>query len=346
MKDFIIVGGGLAGISFAEACYLNGSSFVLINDASQNSSLVAGGIYNPVILKRLSLTQDAKEHLEYIKPFYKAIEDRLSIKIDFPVAIHRRFSTIEEQNNWFEAIDKPKLTEFLSPKINHDIYNCIDLPFGLGKVMGTGYVDTNILVQRYHEFLVSENLIIPQTFDYSKLVIENKRVIYNDVEAKHIIFSEGFGVKANPYFNYLPLNGTKGELLIIKAPDLKLDIAINGGVFILPVGNGLFKVGATYEWDDKTATPTAAGKAELIEKLELLITCDYEIISHVAGIRPTVKDRKALVGTHHLYKNVHLLNGLGTRGVMLGPPLAAELYNSIMTGLPVKKDINLNRFKV
>ena len=52
MKDFIIVGAGLAGISFAETALLNNKSFVVISDASQNSSIVAAGIYNPVIVKR------------------------------------------------------------------------------------------------------------------------------------------------------------------------------------------------------------------------------------------------------------------------------------------------------
>jgi len=346
MVDFIIVGGGIAGISFAETLFKEGKSFIVFSDKSQNSSLVAAGIYNPVILKRFSITQDAKEHLEYIRPFYKAIEDRLSVTLDFPVPIHRRFTNIEEQNSWFEAIDKPRLEPFLSPDIVHAHYEGLSTPFGLGRVRHTGYVDTQALVQHYHAFLTSKKKLLTETFDYDKLLIEENSVSYDNLTAKHIVFAEGFGLKANPYFNYLPLDGTKGELLLIKAPDLKLDIAINSGVFILPLGNGFFKVGATYEWDDKTAIPTAAGKAELIEKLEAIIVCKYEVVDHFAGVRPTVKDRKPLVGTHHIHKNVHLLNGLGTRGVMLGPPLAAELYQSIVEGVPVKKEINFNRFKI
>jgi glycine/D-amino acid oxidase-like deaminating enzyme len=45
-------------------------------------------------------------------------------------------------------------------------------------------------------------------------------------------------------------------------------------------------------------------------------------MEHFAGVRPTVKDRRPLVGTHAEYSAIHILNGLGTRGVMLGPSMA------------------------
>jgi hypothetical protein len=37
---------------------------------------------------------------------------------------------------------------------------------------------------------------------------------------------------ANPYFKNLPLDGTKGELFIIKAPELNLDVIVNTSVFL------------------------------------------------------------------------------------------------------------------
>lgn len=345
MKDFIIVGAGLAGISFAETAFANGKSFMVISDDSQNSSRVAGGLYNPVIVKRLSLVQDSAVHLEYMFPFYRNIEARLNTTFVHPVPLLRKFASVEEQNNWYQAADKPALEPFLSTELQPQQSDFLPSPFGLGKVNKTGYVDTNTLLTSYHDFLRSMVSVIYETFDYSALVIGDDTVSYKGIEAKHIIFAEGYGIHANPFFNYLPLNGTKGELLVIKAPELKLNVAVNAGVFILPVGHDLYRVGATYEWTDKTSLPTGAGRKELVEKLEELITCKYEIVDHLAGIRPTVKDRKALIGTHHEYKNVHLLNGLGTRGVILGPAMAKELYDSIVNGNPVKREINLNRFE-
>jgi len=345
MKDFIIVGGGLAGISFAEIAFINNKSFIVISDTSHNSSHVAAGIYNPVILKRFSLPQDSKEHLDFMKPFYKAIENRLQIKFDFNIPVYRKFASVEEQNNWFEAADKPALEPFLSTQIVHKKYESLPSPFGFGEVLHTGYVDTYVLINSYHAWLKENDNFLENTFSYDHLTLHEEYVEYKNIKAKHIVFAEGFGLHANPYFSYLPLDGTKGELLVIKAPKLQLDMAINAGVFILPMGNDVYKVGATYEWEDKNATPTAAGKAELLEKLNEVVNCDYEILEHLAGIRPTTKDRKSLIGTHHLHKNVHLLNGLGTRGVMLGPAMAKLLFESIEYGIAIKREINLSRFK-
>lgn len=344
MKDFIIVGGGLAGISFVETAFREGKTFTVVSDDSQNSSLVAGGLYNPVILKRLNMPQDAVAHMAFIKPFYKTIEERLNIKFDVQIPVYRKFASVEEQNNWFAAADKPGLDQFLSLNIIHNNYPCLPSPHGFGEVLHTGYLDTAALVSGYHDFLKEEDSLIEEKFSHDALVLHDDHVEYKGLKASHIVFAEGFGVKKNPFFCDLPLNGTKGELLIIEAPELKLDAIIKADVFILPLGNNLFKVGATYEWEDKTNIPTEAARAELCTRLEEIITCDYKVINQLAGIRPTTKDRKPLIGTHPDHKNVHLLNGLGTRGVMLGPPMARELFGSILLGKPVRREVNLERF--
>ncbi|MCW4469499.1 FAD-binding oxidoreductase [Flavobacterium sp. MFBS3-15] len=344
MKDFIIVGGGIAGISFAETAFRAGKTFTVVSDDSQNSSLVAGGLYNPVILKRLNMPQDAVAHMAFIKPFYKSIEERLKIRFDVHMPIYRKFASVEEQNNWFAAADKPGLDQFLSLNIIHKNYPCLPSPYGFGEVMHTGYLDTAALVSGYHNFLRQSDSLIEEKFNHDALVLHDDYLEYKGVMATNIIFAEGFGIKKNPFFTNLPLNGTKGEMLIIEAPGLELDVIIKADVFILPLGNTLFKVGATYEWEDKTNIPTEAARTELCSRLEEIITCDYQVVNQLAGIRPTTKDRKPLLGTHPNHKNVHLLNGLGTRGVMLGPPMAKELFDSIISGNPVRKEVNLERF--
>jgi len=346
MLDYIIVGSGLAGIAFAETLLQNKKSFVIFDNHSQNSTRIAGGLYNPVILKRFSEVWNAAQQLEIVDDFYKKIEDKLNLQVDFKLPIYRKFFSVEEQNNWFIASDKPNLAPFLSTTIIQKKYSSIDSPFGYGEVLHTGFVDTVVLLEKYQAYLHEMNLFADSTFDYTQMQIFNDNITYQNIKAKHIVFAEGFGMHANPFFNHLPLDGTKGELFIIKAPELDIDVIVNTSVFILPLGNNFFKVGATYNWADKTNTTTEEGKQELIDRLREILTCDFEIIEHFAGVRPTVKDRRPLLGTHPLHKNLHILNGLGTRGVMLAPAMAIDLYHFIEEGKPLDKTIDIKRYTI
>lgn len=345
MVDYIIVGAGLAGISFTETLLLNKKSFVVFDNHSQNSTKIAGGLYNPVILKRFSQVWNANEQLEIAEQFFQTVEQKLNVQLDYKIPIYRKFFSVEEQNNWFTASDKPNLSPFLSTTIVHKKFREIDSPYGYGEVLHTGYVDTAVLLNQYHDYLQKSNFLIQSEFDYNELQILDDHLEYKDIKAKHIVFAEGFGMHSNPYFNYLPLDGTKGELLIIKATDLDLDVILNTSVFILPLGNDLYKVGATYNWDDKTSLPTEEGKQELIERIKEIINCDFEIVDHFAGVRPTVKDRRPLLGTHFKHKNLHILNGLGTRGVMLGPAMALDLFEYIENQKPLERAIDIKRYQ-
>lgn len=344
MIDYLIIGSGLAGISFAEIALRNDKSIFVLDNNSQNSSKIAGGLYNPVILKRFSEVWKAQEQLILMHEFYTLIEKKLKCKVDFKRPILRKFFSVEEQNNWFAASDKVGLAPFLSTELISKKYLGIDSPFGYGEVLQTGYVDTALLLNKYREYLKQNNLFQEESFEYDTLQIESDGICYKDIKAKHIIFAEGFGMHANPYFKHLPLDGTKGELFIIKAPQLEIDVIVNTSVFILPLGNHLFKVGATYNWKDKTELPTEEGKTELIERIKEIITCNFEIVEHFAGVRPTVKDRRPLVGTHQEYDSIHILNGLGTRGVMLGPAMAKALFENIEHRVPLNREIDSNRF--
>ncbi|MQP51906.1 MULTISPECIES: FAD-binding oxidoreductase [unclassified Flavobacterium] len=343
MIDYIIIGNGLAGISFSEIALNANKKILVFDNNSQPSSRVAGGLYNPVVLKRFSEVWKAKEQIDFAFPLYHHIQKKLNVTFDFELPILRKLYSIEEQNNWFQAVDKPNLSPFLDATLVKKVFSNIDSPFHYGKVNHTGYLNISVLIEAYSKYLQSINCFSNDTFDYKAIEFFDDHILYKNIKVKNIIFAEGFGLHANPYFNDLPLDGTKGELLIIKSPNLDLDVVIKSSVFILPIGNDLYKVGATYDWSDKSNTPTEAGKDELISKLKEIISCDFEIVNHFAGVRPTVKDRRPLVGTHPTYKQIHVLNGLGTRGVMLGPYLANQLFQHIENNDPLEKEIDIIR---
>ncbi|GAB4155292.1 MAG: FAD-dependent oxidoreductase [Winogradskyella sp.] len=342
--DYIIVGCGLASIAFCEQLRANDKSFVVFDDSSQQSSIVAAGLYNPVILKRFSEVWKAKEQLDVALPVYQKIELDLDIKIDYKLRILRRFSSIEEQNLWFNASDKPKLEHYLSTQLVKNNNDAIDAPFGFGEVLHAGRLDTEVLIEAYKNFLKQNHNLIETSFVHYRLQESSDVVTYDEIEAKNIVFAEGFGVKKNPYFKHIPLNGTKGEVLIIKAPQLNIDYGVKSSVFIIPIGDDLYTVGSTYNWTDKSNQPTEEGKQELINKLKTFLKCDFEPVQHLAGIRPTVKDRRPLVGRHPEHQNLYVLNGLGTRGVMIAPYVAEKLYHFIEHNKPLDSEIDVNRF--
>lgn len=345
MIDYLIVGSGLAGLCFAETAIQNGSSVLVFDDASQNSSQVAGGMYNPVVLKRLSPTWKAIEFMAYADTFYADLEHRFNNTFDFKYPVCRIFHSVEEQNNWFQAADHPVLQKFLDTNLVKEIPKGIDAPFGMGKVKHTGYVDTKQLLNSYRTMLNQQGLLLQESFNYNAIRFLEDGIEYKHQRFKQVIFAEGFGLHANPFFNQLPLEGTKGEVLIVRIPNFSTQYIVKAGVFIIPLGGDLFKVGATYHWTDKTSIPTSEGKEQLIAQLKEFLKLDFKVVDHLAGVRPTVSDRRPMIGKHPNHKNLYVLNGLGTRGVILGPNMAKYLYEHIEQNSPIDPLVDIKRFR-
>ena len=185
-----------------------------------------------------------------------------------------------------------------------------------------------------------------ETFDYNRVSFSENKVVYKDIEADKIIFCEGYKTIDNPYFSWLPFKLTKGEILTVKIPDFKIDdeFVLNKGVFILPLGNNIYKVGATYEWNDLTEKTTEKGKLELEDKLKKVIKLPFEIIDQQAGIRPTVLDRRPLIGIHSENNKLAVFNGMGTKGVMLVPHFANQFADFLINNIPLNKEVDIDRF--
>ncbi|MEW7290231.1 NAD(P)/FAD-dependent oxidoreductase [Aquimarina sp. 2304DJ70-9] len=345
MLDYIIVGFGLSGLSFVEHLDNNSNSYIVFENYSHKSSRVAGGLYNPVVLKRFTAAWQSLEQLHKAVPFYKSIEAKLQEQLVFELPIYRRFNSIEEQNTWFEACDKPILDQFLSSELIENRNPALEIPYRYGAVKKTGKIAIEKMLSSYLQYIDKKKGLVNESFEHDKISIKNTHIEYKGIKAKNIVFAEGFGLKDNPFFNYLPLVGNKGEYIIIKSIDLKLKEAVKSSIFIIPLGNDLYKVGATYNNQDKSSQTTSAAKVELKEKLERFLKVEYEIIDQVAGIRPTVRDRRPLVGTHPSYQNVHILNGLGSRGILIGPSVSENLYYHIQNDTPLDEEIDIKRFE-
>ncbi len=344
MGHYLIVGSGLSGLAIAETLLREGHRVTVFDDGSQKASMVAGGLYNPVVLKRFNLTWEGKRLMDVALPFYKALEKKLGVDVDEKISILRLFASEGEQNKWFEATDQPGLSEYLSTSVLSNTNKAIRAPHGYGEVLHTGRVHTARLLSAYREYLADLGSFQRAAFCFSELQIEKDGVRYRGLQAEGVIFSEGFGLRSNPFFNYLPLEGNKGELLEIYAPDLKESRVIKGGVFIIPTGADHYLAGATYSRSYAGAEPTAEAREKLLKGLHKFVQCDFEVTRQWAGIRPTVPDRRPLVGVHPEYSSLYVINGMGSRGVLIAPYAARCLAGLILRAEPLPEGLDCNRF--
>ena len=114
--------------------------------------------------------------------------------------------------------------------------------------------------------------------------------------------------------------------------------------FILPTGPKSFKVGATIERGARDTHVTKEGKENLIHVLEGVFSGSYQISKQVAGIRPTVYDRRPVLGEHPEHKGLYIFNGLGTKGYLMAPLLSYEMMRFILSGEPLHNEVQLMRF--
>jgi len=339
--DYIVVGLGIAGLAICEQFEKNGCSYLVFDGGTKGSTMVSGGLVNPVVLKRFTAVWSVDLFLKKAIEFYNELSEKLDFQVWNPKNVYRIFNNIEEQNDWMVASDKMELSPYLSSEVVKNQNPNIVAPFGFGKVFGSGTIDPVSLFRNYREFLGSK--IISEKFEYYKLSEKENSIFYKNYSAKRIIFTEGAAVLKNPYFKNEYIVPNKGEYIIIKSPKLQIDKILKGPMFVIPLGNDHYKVGATYnrQADDNSATEMA--KDEIISKLKKMITCDFEVVDQPTGIRPTTKDRKPLLGSLPESKRKVFFNGLGTRGILMAPYLSEILFDYIENRIEIPKEIDINR---
>lgn len=344
MLDYLIIGFGLGGMHLAHRLEHENKTFMVFDDQSQNASKVAGGLCHPLVLKKFALIRDGDRNLQLALETYKSLERKLGIDVYAPMPILQKFDSEEPRKRWLLASQKVELSHFLNPNFiaSHPHVNA---KFKFGETRQSYLVRLPKLLNSFTNYLQQKQCYTALRFDHHALKIEKDHVVYGNFRARKIIFCEGFGLKQNLFFNYLPLKGNKGEYITVRAPKLKLKETIKSAYFLIPLGNDHYKFGATYERDFTQAKPTEAAKTQLITALENLIDCPYTLTGHLAGIRPTTIDHQAFVGAHPKFSNVYVLNGFGSRGILNAPRYVQELIDFIHHKKPISRTIDIVRFQ-
>ncbi len=344
--DYIIVGQGLAGTLLSH-CLLKRGATVCVFDAGHHeaATLVAAGIINPITGRRLVKSWRVDELLPAATRIYKELETQLHTRLIFKRNILRIFSDIKEENEWNARCSHPDFSKYVNqtPEL-HEFKGYINEGAGFGEITNAIQVDISGLIAGYRKFLIDKNMLRNTRFQYELLQSSNGEINYKDIKAKKVIFCEGQRARFNPWFEFLPFVISKGEALIVKIPKIRFERILKKKLAIVPYRYDMYWVGSNYEWSPTDSKPSYKGREDISAQLEHVLKTDFEIIDHLAAIRPSVKDRRPVLGNHPKHPDLVIFNGLGTKGTSLGPFFAEQMANFLAHGGQICKEVAVDRF--
>lgn len=276
--------------------------------------------------------------------FYQSMEDWLGNRFFYPQPIYRPFISVEEQNEWMglseQAIMKNYIEQvFTTSTYGHQVHD----PHG-GILVKGGYLDVNSFIDSIRNHLMSLQAYQLSAFDESALKIEESYIQYQQYKAAKIILCTGTSILNSRSFGAVPIRPLKGETITIQL-SVRPELIFNRGVYVVPWGTRLFKVGATYETKNLSNSISPEGRQELEQKLMELMKISYQVEEQDWGFRPTTPDRRPILGYYPELKNVVIFNGLGTKGVSLAPYFSAQLANWLSGVGEIHPEVNISRFK-
>lgn len=341
--DYIIVGQGIAGSMMAHFLLKQQKKILVIDKFNPNAaSNIAAGVVNPITGRKMVKTWLIDDILPFIKSTYKELEQQLNISFFYEQEIYKIFSSKEDIDIWNKKKTDKEYQDYLGEIVH--LEENVTAPYDSGIIKQCCWMDVPKFIKAFRFFLLQSSSLIEEEFEFSQLET-SQNIRYKNIVASQIIFCEGYKAYQNPFFNRIPFSLAKGEQFIIQA-NLNTDKILNKNVFILPKGNNLYSVGSTFIWDDMQESVTENGRVEIKEKFEKIINTEYVIIEEKAGIRPTTKDRRPVVGSHPVHKNVLIFNGMGTKGVSLAPYLAKHFSDCLIQNLEILDEISVKRFEV
>ena len=329
--DFIIVGQGLAGTLLAYELFRQNKTFVVFSDPGQlKSSDVAAGMINPIVFRRMTKSWLVDDAFPQMETTYRELEELLHEQLYFPGRM-LKVSGEDKLGFWKEKAFANQLETYLDVEpIQNLINQGISNAFSFGCVNKSGRLDIQKLISTFSGLLMQKNLIRNEKIDYEKLILQSGSITYDNITAHKIIFCEGSAAALNPFFKNLKFKHSKGEVLELKIPELKLNGIVSDEVFVMPIGNDRYKVGATYTWDKLNYDTTDSARKELLDKLRNISSAPFEVLSQKAGIRPTMHDRKPVIGLLPDNPRIGIFNGLGSKGVLLGPYFAKQFADYLV----------------
>ncbi|RSK40046.1 NAD(P)/FAD-dependent oxidoreductase [Hymenobacter perfusus] len=346
--EYLLVGYGIAGATLAAELRHRGHQVLVLDTLQPDSaSRVAAGLMNPVAGKRFALAWRADELLTAAIAFYRAQEERLKQPFLQELPIIKLFSSTQEQNTMLARSADQPWQDFV-PEPTGELPEIAGVQQEMGGlcIQRGGYVLVEELLTALTAEGVREGWLRHETFDWGRLVADPAGgFTYADqVHARHVVSCEGAAAVHNPYFRWLPLTPNQGEVLEVECAGLPAEVVLNKGAYVVPLGNDRLRVGATYRWPPFAAGITPEAREELSQRLQAMVSLPFRVTAQRAGVRPAVRDRKPLLGTHPETPGVHIFNGFGSKGVMMAPRLAQVMADWLESDVEPWPEVNIRRY--
>jgi glycine oxidase len=322
-SNWQIIGQGLAGTCLAWSLWKKGARFKLLDLGLGGSSRIAAGMINPVTGKNFEPSWRIADFLPEAMDFYAAAEKELGQKIWHPLPVLRFAGSEKEWSKITSKLDAPDVAPWVRGKVIAPAGW-----IGAVEVKGGGRLDTRAFLDHSREFFEQRG-----HFEFSNAPADK-----ND---RQTIRCEGAsGLLAG---NYGPHRCAKGEILTIRSNDWdETHIRIGAGGWLVPQGEGIFRVGSTYEWNELDEKPTEKGRAKVEEIASRLGGDVFEVMSHEVGIRPILRRSQPMIGP--LANGSWIFNALGSKGSLYAPGMANRLSKWLLDGIAPEPDVDFREF--
>lgn len=341
--DILIVGAGLAGTTLAWQLHWRGLAFQIVDDGDPvSSSRIAAGLINPITGQRLAISWRYAELLESARSFYQRVQETTAGEFLIHRPIVRLFQNTIEQDRY-----RRKARDFGCAV--RDPLPTLD-PHAFDPTIG-GFETTDSYQLLVAEFLKRsrdyfQNRFATMRIDPGTIRVCGDRVYVSEMNQyfRTVIFCQGAAGRDHELLREVPFTLAKGEILTVRIPGLRESRIVNRGVWLAPHGAEQFRVGSTYDRETLDHRPTPTGRKEICEKLKHFVRLPFEVMEHVAAIRPIVDDRKPILGFHPEYGMIGFFNGLGSKGSLQAPFFAGLLADAICGRTRIEAEVDLARW--
>lgn len=343
--DFLIAGQGLAGSLLARQLIKKGSRVMVVDPCSTStSSRIAAGLIHPVTGRRIVKTWRAEEFIPFAIETYRENEDQLGETFFEEYPVFEIFHDIKHRNDWLGRSADEGMVGYYGGECGPDSApEGVIAPYGGCWILKGGWLNTPRFLDALRNQLKHRNSFLQDEINAGEIDFSATGVQWKNIHADTFIDCTGYAfMKTNHEIQAL-CKPCKGELLKIRIKGLPSDIVIHGNINLIPLGGWTYLAGSTYDFNKVDCERTPSALMKITEELARIARPSFEVMEHHAAIRPSTADRRPLIGPVPGKHRHYVFNGLGSKGVMLAPWMAAHLAKHLVGDSPLDREFSLLR---